>query len=490
MARKKPAPKEPQRKWRNRIVGHDEVDPEQLLANPKNWRIHPKEQQQALEGVLAQVGWVQDCIVNQRTGFVVDGHARVAMAITAGERVPVVYVDLSEEEEALILATLDPLAAMAVTDKELLGDLLKNMEITNEAIQRALGMAMHAKPEWTGMPDFHQENLDAFQTVNVHFADAKDRDGFSKLIGQSLTDQTKYIWHPPAKREAIKKRYVSPEVNPRYPLYIVSKGRWERPLTANALDEIKIPYRIVIEPQEYESYSTVIDPDKILTLPFRNLGEGSIPARNWIWEHAISEGTERHWILDDNIDGFIRMNENSRVVMNSGAGFLAMEDFSDRYENVALAGPQYRYLGGGQRSISTPPFITNTRIYSCILIKNDLPYRWRGRYNEDTDLSLRALKDGYCTILFNAFKINKIATMTMKGGNTEELYQGDGRLKMAESLRDQHPDVVRIAQKWGRWQHHVDYRSFKANRFIPKPGFVDPTESNNYGMELVVNGAA
>src|ERR1700722_15600770 len=95
-------------KWRNRIVGHGEEDPTQLLANPRNWRLHPKAQQDALAGVLEQVGWVQDVIVNKRTGFVVDGHARVALALSAGERVPVVYVDLSEQEEALIIATLDP----------------------------------------------------------------------------------------------------------------------------------------------------------------------------------------------------------------------------------------------------------------------------------------------------------------------------------------------------------------------------------------------
>ena len=112
------------RQWRNRIIGHGEEDPAQLLANPRNWRIHPKAQQEALVGVLKQVGWVQDVIVNQRTGYVLDGHARVALAIAASERVPVVYVDLSEEEERLILATIDPLSAMAGTDKDLLGELV------------------------------------------------------------------------------------------------------------------------------------------------------------------------------------------------------------------------------------------------------------------------------------------------------------------------------------------------------------------------------
>ncbi len=115
------------RQWRNRIIGNGEEDAEQLLANPRNWRIHPKEQQAALKGILEEVGWVQNVIVNQRTGFVVDGHARVAMAISAGEPVPVVYVDLSEQEEALVLATLDPLSAMAGKDDELLRSLIADI---------------------------------------------------------------------------------------------------------------------------------------------------------------------------------------------------------------------------------------------------------------------------------------------------------------------------------------------------------------------------
>ena len=78
--------------------------------------------------------------------------------------------------------------------------------------------------------------------------------------------------------------------------------------------------------------------------------------------------------------------------------------------------------------------------------------------------------------------------MTMKGGNTEALYKldggEDGRLLMAQSLQQQHPDVVTITKKWGRWQHHVDYRPFKGNKLIRKPGVVIPEGVNNYGMVL------
>ena len=126
----------------------------------------------------------------------------------------------------------------------------------------------------------------------------------------------------------------------------------------------------------------------------------------------------------------------------------------------------------------------NSRVYSCILIKNDIPYRWRGRYNEDTDLSLRVLRDGWCTVYLQAFLAGKEATLTMRGGNTDELYQGDGRLRMAQSLQEQHPDVVKITWKWGRWQHQVDYRPFRKNKLILKPGVVIPDAPNNYGMVL------
>ncbi len=250
---------------------------------------------------------------------------------------------------------------------------------------------------------------------------------------------------------------------------------------------MNVPYHIVIEPQEYDNYAAVIDPEKIYVLPFSNLGQGSIPARNWVWEHSISIGAERHWILDDNIHSFMRIDKNNRWKATDGVVFSACEDFTDRYENVALSGMNYKMFV--PKKTQRPPFTQNTRVYSCILIQNSIPFRWRGRYNEDTDLSLRALKSGRCTVLFNAFVCDKAVTMTMKGGNTEELYklngQVDGRYQMALSLQRQHPDVVTITQKWGRWQHQVDYRPFRKNKLRLKPGVVIPEGVNNYGMKLV-----
>ncbi len=245
---------------------------------------------------------------------------------------------------------------------------------------------------------------------------------------------------------------------------------------------MKVPYRIVVEPQEFDEYSAVIDSGKILVLPFSNLGEGSIPARNWVWEHAISEGHARHWILDDNIDGFIRLNRNRKIVVDSGATFKAIEDFVDRYENIAMAGMDYRYFA--PERVKMAPYLLNTRIYSCILLKNDLPHRWRGRYNEDTDLSIRFLKDGYCTVLFKAFLCNKIGTLKMKGGNTDTIYNtGDKRREFADSLQRQHPDIVKVVWRYERWHHEVNYDGFKRNE-LKKKKIEIPKKINNYGMIL------
>jgi len=270
-------------------------------------------------------------------------------------------------------------------------------------------------------------------------------------------------------------------MNPKYPVYVISKGRSNSCLTARELNKMKVPFYLVIEPQEYKDYKDVAE--NILLLPFSNLGKGSIPARNWVWEHSLLNGDKRHWILDDNIEGFHRLNRNLKPKVTSGTIFRCAEDFVDRYENVALAG--FNYYSFCKTTDKLPAYYLNTRIYSCILIDNNLPYRWRGKYNEDTDLSIRILKNGYCTILFNAFLAGKVTTMRMKGGNTDTVYGDDkNRLNFAESLVKQHPDVARVTWKFNRWHHQVNYKPFKKNKLIKRKGLKIPEEVNNYGMIL------
>ena len=273
--------------------------------------------------------------------------------------------------------------------------------------------------------------------------------------------------------------------NPSYPVYIVSKGRSDSRLTSRSLERMNIPYYIAVEPQDYDAYCAVIDPAKVLVLPFSNHGDGPGRARNWCWDHAIKLGAKRHWVLDDNISDFYRLQKNERIRVETGAIFKAAEDFVDRYENVPISGFQYRFFIAPNAKY--PPFVTNTRIYSVLLIDNECKHRWRGRYNEDTDICLRVLKDGDCTIQFNAFLQGKAATQTLGGGNTEEFYAKEGTLKKSQMLVDMHPDVTKLVWRFDRWHHFVDYNPFKKNKLKFKPGVEVKDEINNYGMKLIKN---
>jgi|TARA_R100000501_G_C2604054_1_gene100338 hypothetical protein len=274
-------------------------------------------------------------------------------------------------------------------------------------------------------------------------------------------------------------------MNPRFPIYIISKGRWDRRQTSRTLESMGVPYKIVVEPLEYDNYANVIDEDKIICLPsnFSEQEKGSIPVRNWVWKHSIENGDDWHWILDDNIESVERFNNNMKIKCETGTPFYVIEDFVLRYENISQAGMNYALFCPANEARS--PIKLNTRIYSCILIRNDTHYKWRGRYNEDTDLSLRMLKDGWCTVLFNAFLIGKRATMTQGGGNTNTIYNtGDNRKEFAESLQNQHPDIVYVTWKFNRWHHQVNYKPFRKNRLVRKDGLNVKRGINNYGMVL------
>lgn len=123
--------------WTNHIVGHDEVSPDELTAHPLNINIHPRYQYEAVEQMLKEVGWVKPVIVNQRTGYIVDGHLRVMVAIEKGiEKIPVDYVDLTEEQEAQVLSGYDLVGRLADKNAERLAGIQADIS------QGALGQSL------------------------------------------------------------------------------------------------------------------------------------------------------------------------------------------------------------------------------------------------------------------------------------------------------------------------------------------------------------
>jgi hypothetical protein len=121
---------------KNRIVASGNADPAKILANPKNWRSHSAAQKEALSGMLDEVGWVAQVLINRRTGRLIDGHLRVDLAKQRKEKsIPVVYVDLSPKEEAIVLAALDPLGDLAGKDSKRLRALIAELDPVSESLK-------------------------------------------------------------------------------------------------------------------------------------------------------------------------------------------------------------------------------------------------------------------------------------------------------------------------------------------------------------------
>lgn len=286
-------------------------------------------------------------------------------------------------------------------------------------------------------------------------------------------------------------------MKPRFPLYIPSKGRADSRLTSRALTAQGVDHYIVVEPAEVETYERAVVGTRANVLPLdmaykdryelcddlglsKSTGPG--PARNFIWDHSIANGYDWHWVMDDNIERFDRLHRNTKVEVRDPVYWRMMEDFVLRYSNVGMAGPNYAMFAKSRDRL--PPFITNTRIYSCNLIRNDLPFRWRGRYNEDTILSLDMLKAGWATVQFNAFLQWKLCTQTLGGGNTAEFYAQEGTVPKSAMLKRVHPDCTRLTERFGRAHHYVDYSRFRSLALRLREDA--PTTPTDYKLRLVV----
>lgn len=283
---------------------------------------------------------------------------------------------------------------------------------------------------------------------------------------------------------------------PRFPIYIPSLSRATTGQTAPQLRAMNVPFFIVVEEQELDEYEKHFDPKHLLVLDpeyqrtydtlddlglTKRVGPGA--ARNFAWDHSIAAGYSHHWVMDDNHRSFKRLHQNNRREVTDGTIFHAMETFVLRYTNVAMSGPNY--VTFAPHRSPKPPFQVGTRIYSCNLIRNDVPFRWRGRYNEDTILSLDMLTAGWNTVLFNAFLAEKQNTQRQQGGNTEAFYATEGTYQKSKMMVDAYPHLTKLVQRWGRPHHVVDYSEFRTRPLIRDPKVRIPKENPYKNLRLV-----
>lgn len=274
-------------------------------------------------------------------------------------------------------------------------------------------------------------------------------------------------------------------------------------VTSQYFHRLEVKHFVVVEPHQYNDYMETVGKSpycEVLKLDmryqegydtlydFESRGEerktGPGAARNFCWDDSISRGYSAHHVVDDNEDGFHHLSNNCKFKVRTGAWIRAMEDFFDECDNVAICGPNYSKFA--LENEKHPAFTTNTRIYSWLLIRNDIPFAWRGTWNEDTILSLDVLKAGWATVQFNFFLQDKLTTQKKKGGNTDEFYAKEGTLRKSQMLEDVHPDVAKVVTKFNRIHHEVDYKPF-ANNPLKRSGSVVRVGDvvNDYGVYVV-----
>jgi hypothetical protein len=148
----------------------------------------------------------------------------------------------------------------------------------------------------------------------------------------------------------------------------------------------------------------------------------------------------------------------------------------------------HQYLSYCPEGKIRAPFTFNTRVFSSILLSNDIypKYKWEGRYNEDVDLSIRLQKDGYVNVLCNFIICDKETTMKDKGGNTSTIYSvEDAHLKKAQELQKKHPDYVSVVPHKTRiWHHKVDFSKIQ-NELKMEKNIILENKTNEYTLTYV-----
>lgn len=262
-----------------------------------------------------------------------------------------------------------------------------------------------------------------------------------------------------------------------FPVYIPTRGRPGRQLTATALLRLGITPTLVVEAAEADAYRQANPDCRVEVWPQSYMDDyertpeldphpTTGAAHNFAWDHSRDLGYTHHWIMDDNIAQFC-VQEARRPILGNPKAFAWHETFIQRWEN--LAGLSLALA----QSLMSKPLHLNTRLYCAVLYRNDLNehgIKWRRGLNDDTIVSLDILKTGYwCTAESRLVGIHKQGTgrkSRLAGGMTD-FYAAGGFIRKSAELVRLHPDVARTVIRYNRVHHYVDFTGF-TQQLIPK----------------------
>jgi len=310
-----------------------------------------------------------------------------------------------------------------------------------------------SEDEWQGMPDFDKAD-ESFKIV-IHFDDEETREKYAeenKMQFVKTEKRTWSTWFPFRERDDLTSLKYQPEESQEneltdlqktnYPIYVLSKDRAGGSTTADILIKNNIEFEFVVEEQDFKSYLEAYPKTDIIVLPKND--QGIAYARNFCIEHSKEMGFEYHWQLDDNIKNFqFKDAENKRNTVDPFGMLRHTEEHIDQYMNIGGACFSHGAFAFGFKN----DIDYNKMIFCCQLINNSIETRFKKGTAEDVDFSAQLLTDGWCSIIFRTFLINKPKIGTQKGGNENEYKEG-GR----ESRNKQ------LQKDWPRW-----FKEYKKN---------------------------
>jgi len=264
----------------------------------------------------------------------------------------------------------------------------------------------------------------------------------------------------------------------RYPVYIPTRGRASRQMTAGILVSMGVRPTLVVEDAEHDAYAAANPGCDVIVWQQSYFDEyektpGLEPhpttgaAHNYAWDHARNAGYSHHWIMDDNFNGFFVRKDAGFLRVDVQTPFTWHEDFIEKWQNLAGICLTMRSF---QRN--TRPIMVNTRLYCATLYRNDLDQygiKWRRGLNDDTIVSLDILKTGWlCTAESRMLGIGKLGTSRKNriAGGMTDFYADGGFLRKSAELVRVHPDCARTEVRFGRIHHVADYGKFK-QQLIP-----------------------
>lgn len=218
-------------------------------------------------------------------------------------------------------------------------------------------------------------------------------------------------------------------------IYIPSKGRANRCFTAICLKANGIPFKIVVEPQDYEDYLKEYSKEELVTLDANN--KGLSYSRNFIKRYSLSKGEERHWQLDDDISYFVKRENDKNSKINPINIFNEIEEDTLKYKNVKVSGLRdvvFAWTQKVDRSV-------NKLIASAFLVENDTTINWSDNMIEDIDYCIQVLERGYCTLIYNRLAYQKKPNNKDLGGQAGFNYE---RLNI--NLVNKYPNYFKLRE--------------------------------------------